>query len=767
MALFDFSRFNFFNKLDARARMFVLLGGVIAFVLVIYLLTRYFSGGEGATGASRVAAPPAGLQSVPGGNLTPEYQRTLEQANVQTSQQAAMTGASAIPTTINYGSAQTGSCIVCSDQNANIKSSLDKWAGQGKLTPDVIAMLEQLANNNVPLCQFAAELDNLIRGGKMTPDQARELVETYNRQHNNQLLQESGIFMDSLIKGGRLPLDAANTLMIAQKNGALTPAYSRLLQGFVSQGRISPADAQELLVQYTQLRAKEIVAGSICSLREMGRKGQLTPDVLKDLVDLETRMVAFDVYANTLEKYLAAGKITPVVSRAILDEYNAQKAAMGTGGTLAELIKRAEQEAYQEISDLLKSNQITLETANLLREMIKKNVAFADFEAAVAQMVEQKKLTPEISKLKLADYKKIKDLRDLAQRLGLLEANNASDSEYADELKRAVASGIISPQDAAMLLQEYQALRATNAATPIEANSEEFARLQQQLQQSQTGSVPTAAQFVAPTTTTTVTAEPVVMDQDRAARIQALMTAMAGQAQQLVSAWEPPTMRHTGGPVEVEKKTTTTTVTSSGARGPGGLVGPTTGPGSGPVLIKAGTILFGVLDTAVNSDYPDSPVLVTIVTGPLKGSRLLGKLTTAKNVAGQLDRVALNFTLMNFDAWPASKTVTAYAIDPDTARSVMASSVNYHYFKRFGAIMATSFLQGYSTAITNAGTSTTGIFGTSTTHNELNPSSKIMVGLGQIGQNLGSLVQNWINIPPTVRVDSGVGLGILFMSDVT
>ena len=81
--------------------------------------------------------------------------------------------------------------------------------------------------------------------------------------------------------------------------------------------------------------------------------------------------------------------------------------------------------------------------------------------------------------------------------------------------------------------------------------------------------------------------------------------------------------------------------------------------------------------------------------------------------------------------------------------------------------MAFSFLQGYSSAITNAGTSTTGIFGTSTTHPSLSPSSKTLVGLGQVGQTMGTATQNWINRPPTVKVDSGVGLGILFMTDIT
>jgi intracellular multiplication protein IcmE len=127
----------------------------------------------------------------------------------------------------------------------------------------------------------------------------------------------------------------------------------------------------------------------------------------------------------------------------------------------------------------------------------------------------------------------------------------------------------------------------------------------------------------------------------------------------------------------------------------------------------------------------------------------------------------LNFILMNEDSWERSKNVTAYAIDPDTARSVLASDVNYHYMMKYGAIFATSFVQGYASAIqSSASTSTTGIFGTSTTHPELSPSQKLATAIGQIGTNLGSVTQNYTNIPPTVTVDSGVSLGILFMADV-
>jgi intracellular multiplication protein IcmE len=235
---------------------------------------------------------------------------------------------------------------------------------------------------------------------------------------------------------------------------------------------------------------------------------------------------------------------------------------------------------------------------------------------------------------------------------------------------------------------------------------------------------------------------------------------MSGQAQTLIASWQPTMMSErvgspregrkgeAGGTVTEETKTTKTVKQS---------------------IIKAGTILFGVLDTAVNSDYPDTPVLATIVSeGPFKGAKLLGKLQVAQSTPGQSkDRVSLTFSLMDMPSWTSSKGVNAFAIDPDTARTVMASNVDYHYLKRYGSIMGAAFLTGYSNAITQAGTSTTGIFGTSTTHPSLSPTQKIAVGLGQVGTTIGAQIQNYINIPPTVTVNAGVGLGILFMGEVT
>src|ERR1700730_16789583 len=109
-----------FSTTNARTRILILVGVVAAVGIGAYVLFRYLGGpAVTSTGPSRVAAAPPGLQSVPGGKLSPEYYRALTEANKQAAQQAQITGGSAVPTLINPGSQQGNasfpgqSCVMC------------------------------------------------------------------------------------------------------------------------------------------------------------------------------------------------------------------------------------------------------------------------------------------------------------------------------------------------------------------------------------------------------------------------------------------------------------------------------------------------------------------------------------------------------------------------------------------------------------------------------------------------------------------------------
>lgn len=708
MAL-NFPKLPGFGTADAKSRIFFVFAGVLGLGVLIYVIIKSLGGDNAATGPSKVANPAANVQSVPGSQLSPEYYQALQQANVQATQQAKMTGGSAVPTLVNVpGQASFGPSANCtvlcpSEENVDVANDINDLVKSGKLTQDEADKLTALAKNNVTVAEYADALNDLVKQGKLTPEQARKLLDTYRKQHANNLINDSAQSMDAMIKSGQLPLSIANDLIAFQKTHPTPAEYAAELQRLVKEGKISPALAAQLLAQYTQQQQKEIAKQGAFALQQMAKSGEVTADVAKSLLNLQDKNIPVDQYAAELDRLVKAGKLTPAAAAKLLEQYKKQRVGMAETGVLSQLMAQGGPKAEE------------------------------------------------------------------AKRLLAMQGNNASLSDYTNELKRAVATGVITPQQAAQLLQEYRA-----AITPIsgvaptaEANlpgAEDFAKLQQQLQQQQvTQQAAPPEQASAQFTAAQAQAQADAM-QARQQRIQEMEGAMSTQAQQLITAWQTPNMQHVGGAaVATESKEKQKAAGGAGAGGAPGQAG--SEAATGFPLLKAGTILFAVLDTEVNSDYPDTPVMATIVSGDLKGTKLLGKVQVG---TGQnQDRVSLTFNLMSNDAWPTNKAINAFAIDPDTARTVLASDIDHHYALRYGAIMATSFLSGYASAITTAGsTSTTGIFGTSTVHPNLSPASKLAVGLGQIGTNLTGIVQNYVNIPVTIKVYSGVGLGILFMSDV-
>jgi intracellular multiplication protein IcmE len=182
-------------------------------------------------------------------------------------------------------------------------------------------------------------------------------------------------------------------------------------------------------------------------------------------------------------------------------------------------------------------------------------------------------------------------------------------------------------------------------------------------------------------------------------------------------------------------------------------------------LLKAGTILFGVIDTAINSDEP-GPVMATIVDGPYKGARLLGNIQMGSKNA---EKVVINFNTLSIPLVEKSVSVSIVAIDPDTARTALASNVDHHYLTRYGFLFASAFMEGYGKAIQNSGsvaTNNPGSNTTTTTSQTLNGKQEFRVGLGTVGQKWGKQVGETFGRPPTITVNSGTGVGLLLLEDI-
>lgn len=192
--------------------------------------------------------------------------------------------------------------------------------------------------------------------------------------------------------------------------------------------------------------------------------------------------------------------------------------------------------------------------------------------------------------------------------------------------------------------------------------------------------------------------------------------------------------------------------------------------GSAPkqkALIKTGDILFAVIDTAINSDEP-GPILATIVSGKYRNAKLIGSFTLPANA----EKMVITFNTLSVPGANKTTSISAYAIDANTARTALSSNTDHHYLLRYGSLFASSFLEGFGNAFQSANTTVTvgGVAGagTVTVQNGIGRSAleNAVIGLATVGKDWGQVAQQQFNTPTTVQVYSGTGIGILFTQDL-
>lgn len=239
------------------------------------------------------------------------------------------------------------------------------------------------------------------------------------------------------------------------------------------------------------------------------------------------------------------------------------------------------------------------------------------------------------------------------------------------------------------------------------------------------------------------------------AQIAALEAGMTTQAQGLIQAWAPPTQSYVRSNKKDEKPGTT------GKEGEAQKPGALPAHGSGPLIYKAGDICFAIIDTSINSDEP-GPVMARIVSGPLKGSKVMGSFQRQGQV------LMLTFNTLNIPGVPETISFDAVAVDPMTARTALATDVDNHYLTKYVTQFAAAFLQGMGQAVqTSLGTPNLNSSGSATIASTTlaTTQDQLIVGAGQVGQAIAADI-NQANIQPTVTLDAGTGVGLLIMSDL-
>ncbi len=236
--------------------------------------------------------------------------------------------------------------------------------------------------------------------------------------------------------------------------------------------------------------------------------------------------------------------------------------------------------------------------------------------------------------------------------------------------------------------------------------------------------------------------------QQRAQALAQTQANMTMQSQQLISAWgQHQAQAMTAAPVEQD--------TNNAAAGNG------SSDAVDGKIYKAGTVMYAVLDTSVNSDE-STPIMASIVSGPLKGSKLLGSFQRYDK------KLMISFNVLNNPNLSKTIAINAVAIDPDTARTALSGEVDNHYLLRYGSLFAASFLQGmgqsYQSFQSNSGTI---YIGDSYNEDAPNATQVALQGLGQVGQSAGTEMKPIFNKAPTIKIGSGTGMGLLLTKDLT
>jgi polyhydroxyalkanoate synthesis regulator phasin len=392
-----------FSGGDSKSRIFIVLGTIIGIFGVVFVGSKML-GTSKASGQAKVAGAPS-LQSIPGGDVTPEYYRALMKANAQNAKQAEITGTSAVPTLVNAPAQDqttpapsNGNCTVsCPGSEApDVTDDINNLLKDGKLSSADANQLLALAKSNVPVSEYSAYLAQMVKDGKISPEQARKLLEEYKRQHATASVAQSANMMDNYIKSGKMSLEAANDLLALAKQNVAPADYQAALDKLVREGKLTSAGAGQLMAAYNQQLTQAAAQEGDTLLKGMAQKGEITPEVANDLVNLQKRNVSGGEYEAELNRLVAEGKMTPAAAAKLLSQYRSQRT--GVEGGLATSDPSAE------LTDLVSSGQVSPEVGNDLLGLQKNNASIGDYKAELDKLVASGKLTPAMAAKLLQQY---------------------------------------------------------------------------------------------------------------------------------------------------------------------------------------------------------------------------------------------------------------------------------------------------------------------------------------------------------------------------
>lgn len=180
------------------------------------------------------------------------------------------------------------------------------------------------------------------------------------------------------------------------------------------------------------------------------------------------------------------------------------------------------------------------------------------------------------------------------------------------------------------------------------------------------------------------------------------------------------------------------------------------------VVIEAGSMNFAQIINEVSTDAP-TPILATLLSGPLRGGRLIGNFNTAptqQNVIIQFRTIVKDGVVYN---------ANSFAVDPNTSSPALATDFDRRIFRRVLLPAAAQFIQGIAGAFAqdNQAVVTVGDDVVTTQQNNLDFGQEFASGVEQGAQELGQFLQTeGDRLPPLIRVAPGTPIGVIYVDNV-
>lgn len=186
-----------------------------------------------------------------------------------------------------------------------------------------------------------------------------------------------------------------------------------------------------------------------------------------------------------------------------------------------------------------------------------------------------------------------------------------------------------------------------------------------------------------------------------------------------------------------------------------------TGAMAGRVLMPAlrWSMAQTVVATETGPDGNGGQVIVEMTSGPLNHARLLG---TAQRRG---DLMGVSLTQLSWQG--RTLPVDAVLVSPETRETAVASSVDHHYGARLLYPSLAAIASGVGQAVALSGSiQSSSIYGNTSAYRNLNPGQIAAVGVGAAGNNLQGVLNEMAPKGPTVKLDAGVPIGVMFLKDV-